>query len=180
MFWIQPCLVDSAPSTVPYHNRTMPVQPRVFFDLAIGGEPLGRVIVRLSFSRSDRAVTNPSSSCSATRELRTSIHASQALTPACPRQQRSEHLPSLPYYSSPTARADSSFRALCTGEKGISPLSHVPLHYKNSIIHRVIDGFMIQGGDFTKRSGAGGESIYGGKFPDERLEGPGTEVDKEG
>ncbi|EIW67952.1 hypothetical protein TREMEDRAFT_23729, partial [Tremella mesenterica DSM 1558] len=73
-----------------------------------------------------------------------------------------------------------NFRALCTGEKGISPISNVPLHYKNSIIHRVIDGFMIQGGDFTKRTGAGGESIYGGTFADERLEGEGTEVDKAG
>jgi len=39
---------------------------------------------------------------------------------------------------------------------------------------------MIQGGDFTKRTGAGGESIYGGIFEDERLEGEGSEVDKPG
>lgn len=39
-----------------------------------------------------------------------------------------------------------SFRALCTGEKGLSPLSEKPLYYKNSIIHRLIKGFMIQGG----------------------------------
>ena len=74
----------------------------------------------------------------------------------------------------------SSFRALCTGEKGISPISHVPLSYKNSIVHRIIDGFMVQGGDFTKRTGAGGESVYGGQFDDERLEGDGTDVDKPG
>jgi peptidyl-prolyl isomerase G (cyclophilin G) len=74
----------------------------------------------------------------------------------------------------------SSFRALCTGEKGQSPTSLIPLHYKGSIVHRVIDGFMMQGGDFTKRTGAGGESIYGGMFEDERLEGEGTEVDRAG
>ena len=39
---------------------------------------------------------------------------------------------------------------------------------------------MIQGGDFTKRNGSGGESIYGGMFEDERLQGEGTEVDSAG
>lgn len=64
--------------------------------------------------------------------------------------------------------------------KGISPISSLPLHYKNSIVHRVIEGFMIQGGDFTKKNGAGGESIYGAPFEDERLDGEGCEVDKKG
>ncbi|KAK4689608.1 hypothetical protein P7C73_g519, partial [Tremellales sp. Uapishka_1] len=73
-----------------------------------------------------------------------------------------------------------NFRALCTGELGLSKASGIPLHYKSSIIHRVIENFMIQGGDFTKRTGAGGESIYGGMFEDERLSGEGTEVDKAG
>ncbi|GFZ52200.1 peptidylprolyl isomerase [Saitozyma sp. JCM 24511] len=72
------------------------------------------------------------------------------------------------------------FRALCTGEKGLSKTSSLPLSYKSSPVHRVIEGFMIQGGDFTKRNGTGGESIYGGVFKDERLAGEGTEVNKEG
>ncbi|KAI6125139.1 cyclophilin-like domain-containing protein [Pisolithus croceorrhizus] len=70
-----------------------------------------------------------------------------------------------------------NFRALCTGEKGISAVSQCPLYYKNSIIHRSIGDFMIQGGDFTKRNGTGGESIYGGNFPDEDLSRP---LDAEG
>ena len=65
-----------------------------------------------------------------------------------------------------------SFRALCTGEKGISPISQIPLYYKNCLIHRVIPDFMIQGGDFTKRNGTGGESIYGAPFADEDLSRP--------
>jgi cyclophilin family peptidyl-prolyl cis-trans isomerase len=39
-------------------------------------------------------------------------------------------------------------------------------YYDGIIFHRVIDGFMIQGGDPTG-TGAGGQSAWGGKFPDE-------------
>lgn len=39
-------------------------------------------------------------------------------------------------------------------------------YYNNLIFHRVINGFMIQGGD-PKGNGSGGESIWGGSFEDE-------------
>ncbi|CAE6524182.1 unnamed protein product [Rhizoctonia solani] len=70
-----------------------------------------------------------------------------------------------------------NFRALATGEKGLSQVSQTPLYYKGCIIHRSIENFMIQGGDFTKRNGTGGESIYGHPFEDENFN---REVDAEG
>uniref|UniRef100_A0A1I8HWJ4 peptidylprolyl isomerase n=2 Tax=Macrostomum lignano TaxID=282301 RepID=A0A1I8HWJ4_9PLAT len=63
-----------------------------------------------------------------------------------------------------------NFRHLCLGDKVSSENPGQSLHYKDSIFHRVIKGFMIQGGDIAKRDGTGGESIYGGRFKDENFD----------
>eukprot|EP01038_Epipyxis_sp_PR26KG_P006048 gene6048-8327_t len=91
--------------------------PVVFFDVAIGGRPAGRIEMTL---RAD----------------------------VCP-------------------RTAENFRALCTGEKSTASKN---LCYKGSVFHRVIPNFMLQGGDFTRGNGTGGESIYGAKFPDENFQ----------
>ena len=90
--------------------------PRVYFDIELGGEPLGRIVMTL--------------------------------------------------FADVAPRSAENFRALCTGEKGVSSKG-ARLHYKGSALHRVIPGFMAQGGDFTAGDGTGGESIYGPTFPDE-------------
>ncbi|GAA5949624.1 hypothetical protein JCM21900_002475 [Sporobolomyces salmonicolor] len=102
------------------------VNPRVFMDFQVEGQPIGRVIFEL--------------------------------------------------FADTVPKTAENFRALCTGSSGLNELG-IPLWYKGSPLHRIISGFMVQGGDFTLRNGKGGESIYGASFEDEDLK---REVDAEG
>jgi len=101
---------------IPLDAAASSENPKVFFEMEVGGEKAGRIEMEL-FGK------------------------------VCP-------------------RTVENFRCLCTGEKGTGK-SGKELHLKSSLFHRVIPGFMCQGGDFTRGNGTGGESIYGEKFADE-------------
>lgn len=114
-WYFEPFGLGKGPS-VSIEEASTPGNPKVFFDITIGGESAGRVEMEL-FAR------------------------------VCP-------------------KTVENFRCLCTGEMGRGR-SGKALHFKDSIFHRVIPGFMCQGGDFTLGNGMGGESIYGTTFRDE-------------
>eukprot|EP01069_Polyplicarium_translucidae_P000411 Polyplicarium_translucidae@DN1230_c0_g1_i1.p1 len=66
-------------------------------------------------------------------------------------------------YEDAVPKTAANFRALCAAQDDDTK------KYRGSAFHRVIRGFMAQGGDFTKGDGTGGESIYGEKFDDENF-----------
>jgi peptidyl-prolyl isomerase H (cyclophilin H) len=59
-----------------------------------------------------------------------------------------------------------NFRQFCVGEY---KKSGIPVGYKGCQIHRIIKGFMLQGGDFLNSDGTGRMSIYGDCFADENF-----------
>ena len=61
-------------------------------------------------------------------------------------------------------KAARNFQALCSGAEAPDGSG---IKYAGSSFHRIIPGFMVQGGDITAGNGTGGMSIYGASWPDE-------------
>ena len=79
-------------------------------------------------------------------------------------------------YGKVVPKTTLNFKELCKGCESL--ISGTPIGFEGSNFHRIIPDFMIQGGDFTRGDGRGGESVYGAKFDDENFDlrhvGPGT------
>jgi len=65
-------------------------------------------------------------------------------------------------FGSIVPRTVQNFKEICSGEHG-------PMCYRGSTFHRIIPGFMAQGGDYEFNNGSGGSSIFGGPFADENF-----------
>lgn len=66
----------------------------------------------------------------------------------------------LALYGVECQRTVNNFKALCASQSAA-------MGYRGVRVHRIIPGFMMQSGDFTRGDGSGGTSIYGGPFADE-------------
>ena len=71
-------------------------------------------------------------------------------------------------FGSTTPKTVRNFAALSRGGTGRTPRG-LDMNYEGSQFHRIIPGFMAQGGDYTHGNGSGGFSIYGVSFDDENF-----------
>lgn len=66
----------------------------------------------------------------------------------------------LALYGVECPRTVNNFKALCASQSAA-------MGYRGVRVHRIIPGFMMQSGDFTRGDGTGGMSIFGRTFADE-------------
>ncbi|KAF0979990.1 hypothetical protein FDP41_001143 [Naegleria fowleri] len=79
-------------------------------------------------------------------------------------------------YEEKLPKTVQNFKSLCLGDKGktkpVKELNNaiVNLHYKGTNIHRIVKGFVIQGGDVVSNSGQSGHAVTSRTFEDESFE----------
>lgn len=74
-------------------------------------------------------------------------------------------------YGKVVPKTVENFMGLCAGipaDKAAKKPA-IPARYPGAPVHRIIPGFMMQAGDFDKRDGTGGASIFGAPFADENF-----------
>ncbi|KAG4975238.1 hypothetical protein JHK87_032059 [Glycine soja] len=118
------------------------VTHKVYFDIQIHGKLAGRIVMGLYGNTVPKTAENFRALCTVGINL--------------------------DMYNSLGSKNYKFEQHLISGEKGVGR-SGKSLHYKGSTFHRIIPSFMVQGGDFTRGDGRGGESIYGDKFADENF-----------
>ena len=116
-----------------------PVGNKTFFDITIDGVPQERIVMGMFPSMAPKTVANFEALC-----VGTDLEAKDAVEAV----EATEKEPAIP--ASPATPA-------------------VHLTFLNTIFHRIIPGFMMQGGDFQNSDGTVGYSLYGKKFKDENL-----------
>ncbi len=134
---------------MPKRRRHDPSNPIVYFDITIGGDHAGKIVFEL-FKDAVPKVSVPLRglmiTVSCLMNTRSSLHRQNQRAVCFLQGAKSGHA----WRAVQTAE---NFRQLCTGEAGVGPATGLPLHYSGSALHRIIAGFMLQGGDFENRDG---------------------------
>ena len=140
------------------------VTHRVFLDLSIAGQPIGRLTIGLYGNAVPRTAENFRKLCTGPASLAPAqrLHAPPPLL-------RRPTFGQLRPRSTPVATRGA---ARLAGECGaVSRKKGAPrLHFRGVALHRIVPGFLCQGGDITHDrdgTGLGGASVYGGTFEDE-------------
>ncbi|KAG6476289.1 hypothetical protein ZIOFF_065528 [Zingiber officinale] len=178
--------------------------PIVFLDVEINAEATRRMVFVLFADIAPKTAENFRALCTAMCAGSRQVSLKMALIPSCGTPVIMQLITEIYIMTAPLNEIKKAvWHTPC--EMGNGPNTGKPLHYKGSIFHRIIRGFMAQvcsyfsvgftqlsfiiadagyradghdcfschifyeGGDFSRRDGTGGESIYGGKFADENF-----------
>ncbi|KAF8405084.1 hypothetical protein HHK36_009981 [Tetracentron sinense] len=142
------------------------VNPRCFLDITIGGELEGRLVIELYSDVVPKTVENFRALCTGEKGIGPNTG-----VPLHYKVSLSLSLSFFLFFSF----LDLEFLFLCARITNWPPAFYQFANdssnpFQGICFHRILKGFMIQGGDISAGNGTGGESIYGLKFEDENFE----------